>query len=159
VLQAVSHAFAKAAMFLAAGLVAQALGHDRIAGLGAAGRVVPVSVLAFGLAGLSLMGIPPSGGFVAKWLLLTSAIKAGQWWWAPVILGGGLLTGGYLFRVLASALAGEAVAQAPAAPVPRGLEAIALALALASVALGLLPLASFGLVQIGRLDLGGGAPP
>ncbi len=87
VLQAVSHAFAKAAMFLAAGLIAARLGQDRIDGLAGVARALPVPVLAFGLAGLSLMGVPPSGGFAAKWLLLTSAIAAGQWWWALVVLG------------------------------------------------------------------------
>jgi formate hydrogenlyase subunit 3/multisubunit Na+/H+ antiporter MnhD subunit len=151
VLQAVSHAFAKAAMFLAAGLVAVRLGQDRIDGLSGAARLLPVPVLAFGLAGLSLMGVPPSGGFTAKWLLLTSAIEAGQWWWALVILGGGLLTGGYVYRVLAGALTGEGTPAAPRRPDQR--EAIVLALALVSVALGVLPLAAFGLVQVGRLDL------
>ena len=69
-LQAISHACAKAAMFMAAGLIAQALGHDRIAGLGGIGRALPMTIFAFALAGLSLMGLPPSGGFMAKWLLL-----------------------------------------------------------------------------------------
>jgi formate hydrogenlyase subunit 3/multisubunit Na+/H+ antiporter MnhD subunit len=156
VLQASSHAFAKAAMFLAVGLMAEALGHDRIARLGGAARAAPMAVMAFALAGLSLIGIPPSGGFTAKWLLLTSAIGTGQWWWALVILGGGLLTFGYVSRVLAAALQGGDGARQ--APVPRGRQAIPLALALVSVALGLLPLASFGLVQIGRLDLPAGAP-
>ena len=40
VLQAISHAFAKAAMFMAAGLIAEALGHDRIAGLSGIGRAL-----------------------------------------------------------------------------------------------------------------------
>ncbi len=159
ILQASSHAFAKAAMFLAAGLIAGALGHDRIAALGGAGRAVPVCVVAFGLAGLSLMGIPPSGGFTAKWLLLTSAVATGQWWWALVIVGGGVLTGGYVYRVLAGSLTAPPVTDAPigdaplAAALPRGPQLVALALALVSVGLGLLPLASFGLVQVGRLGV------
>ena len=49
-------------MFMAAGLIAQALGHDRIAGLGGIGRALPMTLFAFGIAGLSLMGVPPSGG-------------------------------------------------------------------------------------------------
>ncbi len=151
VLQAVSHAFAKAAMFLAAGLIAARLGADRIDGLAGAGRLLPVPVLAFGLAGLSLMGVPPSGGFAAKWLLLTSAITAGQWWWALVILGGGLLTGGYVYRVMAGALTGDGTQPALRRPDKR--EKIVLALAVVSVALGLVPLGAFGLVQVGRLDL------
>jgi multicomponent Na+:H+ antiporter subunit D len=149
VVQAVSHAFAKAAMFLAAGIMAARFGHDRIGGLGGAGRTMPVTLLTFGLAGLSLMGVPPSGGFAAKWLLLSAAIGAGQWWWALVVLGGGLLTGGYVYRVLASGLrAGEGAAPAP---VTWRRDGIALGLAVISVVLGFLPLAAFGLVQIGRL--------
>ena len=86
VLQLVSHAVAKAAMFMAAGLIAEALGHDRIAGFGGIGRALPMTVFAFGLGGMSLMGLPPSGGFVAKAMLLTAAVGEGQWWWAVVIL-------------------------------------------------------------------------
>ena len=89
-MQTLSHAFAKAGMFLAAGLVAESLGHDRIAGLGGAGRAMPVTMFALGLGGLSLMGLPPSGGFAAKWLLLKASIEAGQWLWAAVMLAGGL---------------------------------------------------------------------
>lgn len=150
VLQALSHALAKAAMFMAAGLIAAALGHDRIADLGGTGRAAPVALLAFALAGLSLMGIPPSGGFTAKWLLLGAAIGTGQWWWAIAILGGGLLTGAYLYRVLSLAMAGEAPA---ARPIPWQPQAVALGLALVSVAVGLLPLYAFGLVQVGRPGL------
>jgi formate hydrogenlyase subunit 3/multisubunit Na+/H+ antiporter MnhD subunit len=149
-IQAISHACAKAAMFMAAGVIAETCGHDRIAGLGGIARVLPMTVLAFGIGGLSLMGIPPSGGFVAKWLLLTAAIDAGQWWWAVVILAGGLLTGGYVFRVLGQALTSTDGKGPPTAPAARGREALVLALALISMLLGLLPFASFGLLQIGR---------
>ncbi len=147
-LQAVSHALAKAAMFLAVGLMAEALGHDRIARIGGVARAVPLGLAAFALGGLSLVGIPPSGGFTAKWLLLTSAIGTGQWWWALVILSGGLLTFGYLYRVLGLAFAGPRAA--PVAAVSRARQAVPLALALLSIGMGLLPLVSFGLVQVGR---------
>ena len=159
VLQAASHAFAKAAMFLSAGLMAKALGHDRVAALAGAGQAMPAAVIAFGLAGLSLMGVPPSGGFTAKWLLLTSSIATGQWWWAGVILGGGLLTGGYVYRVLAGSLTAPPAASPAPAPMLIGPQRVALALALVSVGLGLLPLASFGLVQIGRPGLAAGGLP
>ena len=150
VLQAVSHALAKAAMFLAAGLVAKTLGHDRIAGFTGLGRTLPVTVFAFGLGGLSLMGLPPSGGFVAKWLLLRAAIDGGQWWWALVIVAGGLFTGGYVYRVLAPALTAAGAAPPVRARVSRSRELLVLALALLSVAIGLLPLTSFDLLEIGR---------
>jgi len=89
----------------------------------------------------------------AKWLLLSAAIDSGQWWWGLVILAGGLLTGGYVFRVLGPAMASPEE-RPSCAPVARSGEKVALALALVSVALGLLPFASFGLVQIGRLGPG-----
>ena len=54
-MQAISHAFAKAAMFLSAGLLAESLGHDRITGLGGTGRAMPVTFFALGLGGLSLI--------------------------------------------------------------------------------------------------------
>ena len=100
IMQALSHAFAKAAMFLSAGLIAESLGHDRIAELGGAARAMPATFLALGLGGLSLVGLPPSGGFVAKWLLMKASIQSSQWLWAVVMAAGGLLAGGYLYRVL-----------------------------------------------------------
>jgi formate hydrogenlyase subunit 3/multisubunit Na+/H+ antiporter MnhD subunit len=149
-LQAISHAFAKAAMFMSAGLMAEALGHDRIAELRGVAQMLPMTVFAFGVAALSLIGLPPSGGFVAKWLLLTAAITAGQWWWAVVMLIGGLLAGGYMFRVLAVAMTDADEPLIPRAPVPRDRELIVLTLALCSMLVGLLPLRPFGLLQIGR---------
>ena len=69
-------------MFMTAGTIYAGLGHDRIAGLGGAGRALPIGVIAFGLSGVSLIGLPPSGSYLAKELLLQAAAKTGQWWWA-----------------------------------------------------------------------------
>ena len=153
VLQAISHAFAKAAMFMAAGLIAEALGHDRIANLAGIGRALPITVFAFALGGLSLMGLPPSGGFVAKAMLLTAAVAEGQWWWAVVVLAGGLLAGGYVFLVLARALADASEPVPSLATISSGRQAISVALALCAVLLGFVPLRPSELLQIGRPDL------
>ncbi len=150
VLQAVSHAFAKAAMFMSAGLVYEALGHDRIAGLAGIGRALPITVFAFGLGGMSLMGLPPSGGFVAKAMLLTAAVAGGQWWWALVILIGGLLAGGYVFLVLARALADPREELTLLARIAPSRQAVPLALALVAVLLGFVPLRPWDLLLIGR---------
>ncbi|MFK8249868.1 complex I subunit 5 family protein [Ancylobacter terrae] len=154
ILQLVSHAFAKAAMFMAAGLITEALGHDRIEGLPGAGRLVPMSVFAFALGGLSLMGLPPSGGFNAKCMLLMAAVTQGEWWIAAVILSGGVLAAGYVFKVIGRAMATPVEALSPRAPVPRMRQAVALALALAATALGFAPLQPYGVLAIGR-----GGPP
>lgn len=156
-LQVMSHAFAKAAMFMAAGLIAEGLGHDRIADLRGAGRVLPLTLFAFGLAGLSLMGIPPSGGFTAKWLLLVAAVMEGQWWWAMVMLIGGLLAGGYVFMVLGKAFNAGAEKPVLVAPVDRTRELVALALALCAILLGLVPLQPSEFLEIGRPGIAGSA--
>ncbi|MCA3359896.1 MAG: NADH-quinone oxidoreductase subunit J [Roseomonas sp.] len=148
-LQATSHALAKAAMFLAAGLIVQSIGEDRVAGLCGAARATPLSVLAIGIGGLSLMGVPPSGGFTAKWMLLRASVDTGQWWWSLVILAGGLLTGGYVYRLVAAALSPAPEGATPR-PVPRVQEGAVLVLALLSMVLGLLPLSMLGMAQIGQ---------
>jgi formate hydrogenlyase subunit 3/multisubunit Na+/H+ antiporter MnhD subunit len=148
-MQVMAHAFAKAAMFMAAGMVAEALGHDRIDDLGGLARKSPIVVLIFALSGLSLMGIPPSGGFSAKWMLLMAALAQGHWLWAAVIIGGGVLAGAYVFRVL-----GRMMAETPQGlatqPVSGGQQAVALGLALIALLLGLLPLEPAAVLQIGR---------
>lgn len=135
-LQAISHATAKAAMFLAAGLIYATLGHDRIADLAGAARRVPLSVLAFALGGVALTGALPSGAYVAKKLLLGAADASGQWWWALVLQAGGLFTTGYVLLVLSHALRASTDAPAPRVRVRRSQEAAALALAACSLLLG-----------------------
>jgi multicomponent Na+:H+ antiporter subunit D len=152
VLQAISHAFAKAAMFMAAGLIAESLGHDRIAGLAGIGRTLPITVFAFGLGGMSLMGLPPSGGFVAKAMLLTAAVAEGQWWWAVVVLVGGLLAGGYIFLMLARALANP-IEPLMVTRVSPGRQVIVIVVAVCAVLIGFVPLHPSELLPIGRPEL------
>jgi multicomponent Na+:H+ antiporter subunit D len=136
VYQIVSHGLAKASLFLAAGVMIRALGDDGFDTLGGVGRRLPLAFTAFGLGGLSLAGLPPSGGFVAKWLLLTAAIGAGQWHWAAVLVIGSLLAAGYVFVVVRAAFV-ETDVERPLRAVPRRLEAAALVLALAAITLGI----------------------
>lgn len=136
VYQALSHALAKASMFLAVGNLIKGLGDDLIDGLSGLGQRLNVSVFAFGLAGMSLMGLPPSGGFIAKWQLLKASIETGQWWWSAVIISGGLLAAGYLFPVLRRSFT-HTQTPAPCATVPFGMEAAAIALAILSLVFGI----------------------
>lgn len=151
VLQAVSHGLAKAAMFAAAGVLIHATGRDAVDGLaGVAGRL-PVTLFAFALAGMTLAGLPPSGGFLAKWLLIDAALGQGLWPLAAVAIGGGLLAAAYVFRVLRQAFLAAPPAQ-HFHPVPRTLEWTAFALAAASVLLGLRG------AELARLLAAGGPP-
>nr|WP_309544678.1 proton-conducting transporter membrane subunit [Alkalilimnicola ehrlichii] len=123
-------------------------GFDRLARLGGASRETAVLWLAVCLAMASLVGLPPTGGFVGKWWLLQAALSVDAWLWALAIVAGSFLTIIYLLRVL------EVVAR-PVAPVAGAgvsglLSGSALALALAAVGLGLLAL----LLEPGRLPFG-----
>ncbi len=150
IMQALAHALAKAAMFAAAGAMIVATGRDEIVGLSGVGARLPLTLFTFALAGVTLMGLPPSGGFSAKWLLLMAALDSGQWWWIVVMMLGGLLSAAYVFKVLRQAFlpapGGSAVGRAP-----RALELTALALALGGILLGL-----FGAQPLALLEAGGG---
>ncbi|MCC5887986.1 MAG: NADH/ubiquinone/plastoquinone (complex I) [Gammaproteobacteria bacterium] len=99
-----NHALAKAALFLAAGTLVRASASDRIGNLvGFSGRA-RWAWLAVILASAALIGVPPTLGFSAKWLLLQAAIAEGAWVWLGVMLGGTLLTFAYLGRLLERAL-------------------------------------------------------
>jgi multicomponent Na+:H+ antiporter subunit D len=156
-----AHAFAKAGMFLAAGNILKSYGHDRISDLGEMTRYIPVTVFAFGMAGLSLVGLPPTGGFIAKWLMIRAAIMGGQWWYAVLIAGGGLLAAGYIIRVMS-----RAFRTVPDIPRPKPLSPLnewaALGLAVIALVLGLTAVYPLELLQVGKPEfiqaLVGGMP-
>jgi formate hydrogenlyase subunit 3/multisubunit Na+/H+ antiporter MnhD subunit len=156
-LRLVAHACAKAAMFMAAGLIAASLGQDRIRELAGIARALPITVLAFGIGGLALVGIEPSGAYLAKTLLDGAVQAGGQWWWGVAMQIGGLLTAAYLIRVFFHALSGFGRPPVLRSRPARYQELLVLALALCSLALGLVPPFALELVEIGR-GAGVGAP-
>ncbi len=143
-----SHALAKAAMFLAAGNLLHFGGHDRIADLDRVVQRLPLTAFAFALAGVSIMGLPPSGGFIGKWLLLEAALAQGRWDLAAVMILGGLLAAGYVFKVLGHAFTQAIVTHEPKA-VPARMEWAALLLAFGAILLGFLAPSVLSLVGIG----------
>lgn len=135
-MQALAHGLAKAAMFGAAGAMVASMERDDIRHLGGVSSRLPLPLFAFGLSGVTLMGLPPSSGFIAKWLLIDAAIRSGQWIWIVVLIAGGLLTALYVFKVLRHAFL-QVEQNAHFLALPRALTWTPLLLALASLALGL----------------------
>jgi len=143
-----AHALAKGAMFMTAGTILQAAGHDRIQDLRGTVQRLPLTTITFALAGVSLIGLPPSGGFSAKWLLLNAAIYHSQWWAVIVLLGGSLLTAAYVFRVVGFTFRHESViTQNPQISALQ--EWPAFALAAAAVVLGLFANGIIELLSVG----------
>jgi formate hydrogenlyase subunit 3/multisubunit Na+/H+ antiporter MnhD subunit len=155
-LQVVSHALAKAALFLLAGRILVAFGHDRMDALGGFGRVMPGTLLLLLLAGLVLVGLPPGGGYLVKSLYGMAAGEA--WWWRLALELGGLLTAAYLARILFVALkpatTAAPITAVPVGPTPGpfGLLVPGL-LAVGAVLPGLLPPALFSLLDQGRVGV------
>ncbi|QYZ67989.1 MAG: oxidoreductase [Gammaproteobacteria bacterium (ex Lamellibrachia satsuma)] len=143
-----SHALAKAAMFMAAGNIMRFGEHDRIADLDRVAHRLPLTVTAFALAGISIIGLPPSGGFIGKWLLLDAALRAGQWWWVVILILGGLLAAAYIFKVIGYAFTQAGVLHETRA-VSTIMELVALALALGAILLGLCAPWPLALMEIG----------
>ncbi len=118
-LQVVFHATAKAGLFLCAGAIIHQTGlvyADELRGIG---RRMPVVMSCFALFSLSLVGIPPLGGFSAKWALCLGALEHGALGAVGIVLliVSALLTAGYLLPVVSIAFfPGEDYHAAPCEP-------------------------------------------
>ena len=154
-IQVVSHALAKAALFLLAGRILVGFGHDRLAELGGFGRIMPLTLLVMLVAGLALVGLPPSGGYLVKSLYGAAAAELGAWWWRPALELGGLLSAAYLARILAIAVrpvSGEGGASIREGPVKASFRDLPVPMVLASCALllGLVPPTVLSVMDIAR---------
>jgi len=98
----IAHGLAKVSMFLAAGEIQATLAKKHVNALRGATQTMPIAMFAFAVAGGSLVGLPPSGGFLAKWeLLLPLFLEPAHWPWAFGVLLGTLASAAYVFRVVA----------------------------------------------------------
>lgn len=106
-LQMVFHSIGKNALFLAAGVIIMQTHKTQIADLSGIGKQMPIAIWCFALAALSLVGIPPTGGFTGKWFLATGSLEAEyigflSWFGPALLLFSALLAAGYLMPVVIS---------------------------------------------------------
>ena len=138
-LHIINHAIMKSGLFLTAGAMAHAAGTRDVQGFAGLGQRLPLTLSAFGVGALGMVGIPPFSGFVSKWYLTLGALDGGEPFYVLVILVASLLSGLYYFPILISAFFGGWPSGKPAQePHPMLLGPI-LMLALATVILGLFP--------------------
>lgn len=152
-----THGLAKAAMFLAAANIVMVLGSDTVRHLPGLDKRMPIEAFTLALAGVTLIGLPPSGGFTGKWMLLNAAWQHQGWFWLVLIALSGLMSAAYVFRILALTCfhpARRAVHALHERP-PLATSLAALLLALAAVMIGLYPHPVLDL--LGRGVPGGGA--
>ncbi|MFW6373844.1 MAG: monovalent cation/H+ antiporter subunit D family protein [Thermodesulfobacteriota bacterium] len=94
------HAFGKITLFFCAGAIFVATGIKHISGMVGIGRRMPVTMGAFFLGSLSVIGLPPAGGFISKWHLVLGTVQAHQYAMLVVLLASSLLNAAYFLPIV-----------------------------------------------------------
>jgi multicomponent Na+:H+ antiporter subunit D len=133
-----NHGVTKGAIFLLLGgvalrMAAPAVTMDGLAGLA---RRMPLTALGLVVAGLSLIGLPGTAGFITKWYLIVGALERGAWWVVAAIVASSLIAVAYVWRVVEAAYLRESPAGAARREAPAGMLAAGLAMAALCVYFG-----------------------
>lgn len=95
-----NHALMKGALFMAVGCVMYRVGSVRIDAMAGLGKKMPWTFGAFVAAGLSIIGVPLTVGFVSKWYLVQAALAQDLWWVAALVMVGSLMAVVYIWKVV-----------------------------------------------------------
>jgi multicomponent Na+:H+ antiporter subunit D len=95
-----AHAVSKITLFFAAGSLHVGAHVDDISQMKGVGRRMPWTMGAFAVGSLSMIGVPPTVGFLGKWFMLLAAVGIGQWFAVGVIVISTLLNAGYFLPIV-----------------------------------------------------------
>lgn len=95
-----NHALIKGTLFMALGIIFYRFASTELSAMSGMGKTMPLTMAAFTIGGLSLIGIPGTAGFVSKWYLVTALLDASLWPLALLILVASILTLVYVGRVI-----------------------------------------------------------
>jgi len=95
-----NHALTKGGLFMALGCVAWRCGFARLDDMRGLGKRMPLTMLAFVVGGIGLIGVPLTSGFVSKWYLVLGCLEADLWWVAFLILVASLMAVAYVWKVV-----------------------------------------------------------
>ncbi|MGM0532904.1 MAG: complex I subunit 5 family protein [Campylobacterota bacterium] len=99
-LQVSAHALAKAGLFLALGSAIVFTGRNAVSSIKGLSATLPMAAFAIALSAVTLIGLPPSLGFSAKWYYLHAALEQNNWLIIAAVLGGSVLAWAYMFKLL-----------------------------------------------------------
>ncbi len=94
------HAFGKITLFFCAGAIFVATGVRNISQMVGIGKRMPLTMSAFFIGALSVIGLPPSGGFISKWHLVIGTVESGQIAMLVILLSSSLLNAAYFLPVV-----------------------------------------------------------
>ncbi|MCH7764247.1 MAG: monovalent cation/H+ antiporter subunit D family protein [Candidatus Marinimicrobia bacterium] len=103
IMHIVLHAFGKITLFFCAGAIYVASHKTKVSELDGIGKQMPFTMAAFTLAAISMIGLPPMGGFLSKWYLIIGAIEAGQMPIIVVLVVSTILNAGYFLPIIYAA--------------------------------------------------------
>jgi len=98
-----NHAMMKCMLFLALGCVVARIGSTHIDDMRGIAKQMPLTMGAFVVGGLGMIGVPATAGFISKWYLVRAALEQGYWPVAVLILASSLLAVVYVWRVIEAA--------------------------------------------------------
>ncbi|WP_112873602.1 complex I subunit 5 family protein [Paracoccus endophyticus] len=90
----------KITLFMCAGALANRLGIKAVTDLDGAGRLMPVTMAAFSIGALGMIGVPPVAGFISKWYLGIGGLQSDAAWVVAVLAGSSLLNAAYFLPML-----------------------------------------------------------
>ncbi len=93
------HAFGKITLFFCAGAIMVASHKTEISQMRGLGRQMPITMIAFFIGSLSIIGLPPTGGTWSKWYLMIGAIDTEKWVVMMVLMLSSLLNIAYLLPI------------------------------------------------------------
>lgn len=96
----VAHAFGKITLFFAAGAIYTASKKTELYQLGGIGRRMPFTMAAFTIGALSMIGVPPTAGFVSKWYILAGAFQADNYLALATIIASTALNAAYFLPIV-----------------------------------------------------------
>jgi multicomponent Na+:H+ antiporter subunit D len=99
-LHIVAHAFGKITLFFAAGAIYTASHKTLVSQLDGVGRYMPWTMAAFAIGSLSMIGLPPTAGFISKWYILLGALSVDQYFAVMVMVISTLLNAGYFLPIV-----------------------------------------------------------
>lgn len=102
-LHLVNHAVIKITLFFCAGAIYFTTGKKGIHELRGMGKKMPITMWCFAIASISLIGIPPTNGFVSKWFLALGGLRENKAIFVILLLLSALLTAGYLLPIIITA--------------------------------------------------------
>lgn len=94
------HAFGKITLFFCAGAIFVATGKKYISEMVGIGRRMPVTMIAFFVGSLSVIGLPPAGGLISKWYLVLGAMQADMLWVLAIYLVSSFLNAAYFLPIV-----------------------------------------------------------